>query len=91
MISGSGSRRRGGWSTQSKKRRPRRRRDPSASAGQERCLTPQAEQGCEDQSLEIPSQKVATGLSIKPKNNKETGVFHFRGQNPLEKHFQELP
>lgn len=29
---------------------------PSASAGQEGCLTSRAEQGCEDQSLEIPSQ-----------------------------------
>lgn len=29
---------------------------PSASAGQEGCLTSQAEQGCEDQSLEIPRQ-----------------------------------
>lgn len=33
---------------------------------------------------------MATGLSIKPKYNTEAGVFLFRGQNPLEKHFQEL-
>lgn len=37
------------------------------------------------------ARKVATGLSIEPKNNTEVGVFLFRGQNPLEKHFQELP
>lgn len=92
MISGIDSRRKGWLSTQSKKRGPGGEGmfTPSASAGHKGCLTPQAEQGCEVHSLEIPSQTVAAGLSIKPKNNTEAGVFLFRGQNLLEKHFQEL-
>lgn len=37
------------------------------------------------------ARQVTTGLSIKPKNNMEEDVFLFRGQNPLETHFQECP
>lgn len=66
-----------------------------ASAGQkERCMTSQAEQGCEDHPLETPSQeggnRIKQALSQRATRKQ---VFSTSGacQNPLEKHFQELP
>lgn len=52
---------------------------PSASAGQEGCLTFQAEQGYEDQSLEIPGQEGGNRIKHWAKEQHRSRCFPLQG------------